>query len=97
MGELAFVRDADGGDALVGLASLVGKWVRDLMMMRINRHYEGTRTSGDRFASGYHDPVTASFVERTQALRDARGLPNDCFEREKAAPPATRRTRLATV
>ncbi|MFO0679552.1 MAG: hypothetical protein U0169_23700 [Polyangiaceae bacterium] len=86
LGEIAFVRDADAGDVLVGLASLVGKWVRDLAMERINRHHEDAGAQvGSANASGYHDPVTAAFVLRTALVRKERGLPDSCFERERNA------------
>src|SRR5690606_39894767 len=35
VGELRFVRDADASDALVMLASLVGKYMRELLMHRV--------------------------------------------------------------
>src|SRR5690606_21525236 len=35
LGELHFVRDADGSEPLVMLASLVGKYLRELLMGRI--------------------------------------------------------------
>jgi ribonuclease HII len=81
LGELAFVRDADASDALVMLASLVGKYVRELFMGRIGRHYlpdpEAPRPSG------YHDPVTARFVRKSALLRKKRQVPDICFERER--------------
>ena len=70
LGELHFVRDADASDALVMLASLVGKWVRELLMARVAR--------------GYHDPVTARFVEATALVRQGRRVPDTCFERVRA-------------
>jgi hypothetical protein len=100
LGRIAFVRDADDRHMLVSMASLVGKWTRDLLMSRIVRyHRELDPQLPD--ASGYHDPVTARFVEATRLSRRRRKLPDDCFERtalgsEPAAPssstsPARRR------
>jgi len=81
LGELAFVRDADASDPLVMLASLVGKYVRELLMSRIGRHFladpEAPRPSG------YHDPVTARFVRKSALLRKKRKVPDLCFERER--------------
>jgi len=81
IGEISFVRDADESDALVMLASLVGKYVRELFMGRIARYYgeddEETRPSG------YHDPVTAAFVDRSALTRRRRKIPIDCFERAR--------------
>jgi ribonuclease HII len=82
VGELRFLRDADEKDALVMLASIVGKYVRELLMARVSGFYRdtGEETPG---ASGYHDPVTARFVLATALQRRRRGIPNDCFERAR--------------
>lgn len=84
LGRIAFVRDADASHALVSLASLVGKWARDLFMQRIVRHHRRFGELPD--ASGYHDPVTARFVERSRVARRGRAFPDTCFERTKRAP-----------
>src|ERR1044072_8008304 len=39
LGTIAFVRDADANHLLVAMASMVGKWIREVMMTRIVRHY----------------------------------------------------------
>ncbi len=81
LGRVAFVRDADDRHMLVSMASLVGKWTRDLLMSRIVRyHREHDAELPD--ASGYHDPVTSRFVEATRLHRKRRALPEDCFERK---------------
>lgn len=82
LGRIRFVRDADAHAPLVMLASLVGKYVRELFMSRIASHYPQAR--GAPRPSGYHDPVTAAFVERTALLRKKRRMPDGCFEREGA-------------
>ena len=83
VGQLAFVRDADAKHLLVCMASLVGKWVRDLLMARIVRYHRaelgGEPDAPD--ASGYHDPVTTRFISATRLSRKKRGLPDECFER----------------
>jgi len=79
--ELSFLRDADGIDPLVMLASLVGKYVRELLMSRISRFYlSGEATERP---SGYHDPVTDIFVQQTAARRRNLQIVSDCFERQK--------------
>jgi ribonuclease HII len=80
LGTIAFVRDADARDLLVGMASMVGKWVREVMMGRIVRFY-GSGVDADLVASGYHDPVTDRFVEATALNRRRLSIPDDCFER----------------
>ncbi len=83
-GRIAFVRDADAKHALVAMASLVGKWVRDLLMRRVVRYH---RESDPELpmASGYHDPVTTQFVRASSLSRKRRKLPDHCFERNRAA------------
>ncbi len=85
LGRVRFVRDADAHAPLVMLASLVGKYLRELFMARIARHYLGHDDPALRRPSGYHDPVTAAFVERTALLRKQRQLPTRCFERDRDA------------
>lgn len=87
LGRIRFVRDADAHAPLVMLASLVGKYVRELFMQRIASHYPAK--ADDPRPSGYHDPVTAAFVERTALVRKKRKLPDSCFEREGVASGAT--------
>jgi ribonuclease HII len=81
LGRLRFVRDADAHAPLVMLASLVGKYVRELFMSRIAGHYPADDEAAR--PSGYHDPVTAAFVERTLLVRKRRRMPDRCFERER--------------
>ena len=68
LGTIAFVRDADENHLLVSMASLVGKWIRELMMARIVRHYGHADSA--LAASGYHDPVTDRFVLATALVDD---------------------------
>lgn len=95
LGELHFVRDADAADPLVMLASLVGKYLRELLMQRIGRHWT---TDDEALPSGYHDPVTQRFVERTALARKRRGVPSNCFERslDPAGTGAPRKPRKTT-
>lgn len=94
LGRIAFVRDADDRHVLVSMASLVGKWTRDLLMNRIVRyHREHDPELPD--ASGYHDPVTARFVEATRLTRRKRALPDDCFERTALSPTLPARPRAS--
>ena len=74
----------DASDPAVALASLVGKYLREVLMAKIVTHY---REAGAEVpeASGYHDPVTSRFVEATALLRKKRAFPDDCFERRSLA------------
>jgi ribonuclease HII len=80
VGSVAFVRDADATDPAVGLASLVGKYVRELSMRRIHLDLRAhVPDLGE--ASGYHDPVTTRYIAATALVRRERGIPDPCFER----------------
>lgn len=82
LGELRFVRDADAADPLVMVASLVGKWVREVLMARIAEfHHHALGAPSRRSPSGYHDPITAAFVRETREGRARAGIPDACFER----------------
>ena len=82
VGNVAFVRDADASHLLVCMASLVGKWVRDLLMRRIVRfHREAVPELPD--ASGYHDPVTTRFIAASALSRKARRLDDACIMRAR--------------
>lgn len=81
LGDVHFLQDADAGNPLVMLASMVGKYVRELSMARISRFY-ASQLEDVRCSSGYHDAVTSQFIEATAVLRKRRGIPQACFERE---------------
>jgi ribonuclease HII len=83
IGTVQFVRDADGAHPLVALASLVGKYVRELLMARIVRFYQ-RQVPELAGASGYNDPVTDRFVRSTRSLRRKSGVPTGCFRRAQA-------------
>ncbi len=92
LGELHFVQDADARDVLVMLASLVGKYVRELLMARISRFYDGdeepasagTSAAGAALGvSGYHDERTDAWVAATAPRRRVLRIVDDCFERTR--------------
>ncbi|NUP14302.1 MAG: hypothetical protein HOW73_50365 [Polyangiaceae bacterium] len=80
VGELSFVMDADATDRLVSIASLVGKYLREVLMARIVRHYQASKPELP-VVSGYHDAVTTQFIDGTKLLRKKQKIPDDCFER----------------
>lgn len=83
VGHVRFEIDADARHLPVALASMVGKYVRELWMARQNRFY---RSHDDSFAdvSGYHDPVTRRFIEASATLRVSLGIADACFIRHSA-------------
>ena len=82
LGRLSFVRDVDAHHLLVCMASLVGKWIRDLSMERILRYYSSYDPTLP-YASGYHDPVTQRLIEASTLIRTNHHIPAQCFERSR--------------
>ena len=80
VGDVHFEVDADSTHLPVALASMVGKYVRELAMERMNRFYQGHDEALPR-ASGYHDPVTRRFIESTTPIRKRLRIAQRCFER----------------
>ena len=80
VGEVRFEVDADARHLPVALASIVGKYVREICMRRIGEFYR--RSNPDlKLASGYHDPVTTRFIQATEPSRRRLGIAHDCFRR----------------
>ncbi len=80
LGEVRFEVSADARHLPVALASMVGKYVRELSMERQNRFYAGHDASLPR-ASGYRDPVTRRFIRQSAPLRRRLRIAPDCFRR----------------
>ncbi|MEM9074063.1 MAG: hypothetical protein AAGE52_36560 [Myxococcota bacterium] len=80
LGEVTFEVKADDRHLPVGLASMVGKYVRELGMARIVLFYQGHLPDLPA-ASGYHDSVTNRFVDATAPVRTRLPIAPECFER----------------
>lgn len=80
LGEVRFEVDADARHLPVSLASIVGKYLREVSMLRIGEFYRDS-VPGLPLASGYHDPVTRRFIELTKPSRRRLGIADDCFRR----------------
>lgn len=80
VGTLSFVMDGDATEPAISLASLFGKYARELWMHRHNRYWISV-VEGVTAVSGYHDPATERLVRATQLVRQQQGIPDRCFER----------------
>ena len=81
IGHVRFEIDADARHLPVALASMVGKYVRELFMERQNRFYRGHDSTLPE-VSGYHDPITQAFIAQSAPLRTALGIDDSCFARK---------------
>ena len=79
--EVRFEVDADARHLPVALASIVGKYVREICMRRIGEFYRRGNPEL-KLASGYHDPVTTRFIDATEPSRRRLGIAPDCFRRQ---------------
>ena len=79
-------------DPLVMLASLIGKYVRELLMSQITGFYQARIPSAPN-ASGYHDPVTAKFVQLPKKQRTELRISDECFERFGPKNPSQKVTK----
>jgi ribonuclease HII len=75
--EIQFVRDGDALHLPVAVASMIGKYLRELAMDRLG----AALGAGDDPPSGYRDRRTKAFVESSASRRAAIGLPDSCFLR----------------
>ena len=82
LGTIRFVLDADDSDPLVSMSSLVGKYVREIVMEAIHA-WASKRVPGLRRPSGYRDPVTKTFVESTAQAFESAGIPPACIKRNR--------------
>ncbi len=82
LGRLAFVMDADDSDPLVSMASVIGKYVREVAMESVHR-FVADLIPGERRPSGYRDPVTDAFLGRCRVILGNAGVPCGCLERIK--------------
>lgn len=80
VGEVRFEVDSDRHHLPVAIASMIGKYLREVAMERLNAFYADHDPTLPR-VSGYHDPKTRAMVERTEALRYRLQIADACFER----------------
>ncbi len=80
MGDVVFEVDADAAHPPVALASMLGKYVRELAVARQNRFYGGLDPSFPE-VSGYYDPKTRAFIQATRDVRLRLAIADDCFLR----------------
>jgi hypothetical protein len=82
LGDIWFVHDGDRLDLPIALASIFGKYVRELYVFRVNRFFQNV-FSDLKPASGYNDRVTKALIARAKpALADLSVDPS-CFQRVK--------------
>jgi hypothetical protein len=81
VGVVSFVRDADGTEPAVAMASVVGKYVRETWMDRLARAFGWPGEA----PSGYHDGATTRFLAhaREACAAGASRFPEACLLRAR--------------
>ena len=77
-GRISFIKDGDASHLPIAVASMVGKYLRELAMRDVNTLFVDQDL---RPASGYRDKVTARFIEQTEKARRRIGIKSNCFLR----------------
>lgn len=79
---MRFEIGADASHLPVALASMLGKYTRELINYRMLEFYR-KRDPRLPLASGYHDRITTEFIERAQPIRKSEGVELACFLRAR--------------
>lgn len=82
LGEVRFVLDGDALHAPISVASMFGKYLRELAMAALNRFFE-TLLPDHEPASGYSDPATKKLICKALPLLEKKGIPPHCFLRNR--------------
>ena len=80
LGDVSFEVKADATHLPVAFASMIGKYLRELMMERQMQFYQDQEPKLPS-VSGYHDPVTRRFVSQSKNLRKKLNIQDSCFAR----------------
>ncbi|MBN2531036.1 MAG: hypothetical protein JXR76_31910 [Deltaproteobacteria bacterium] len=75
--QMAFIKDGDSAHLPIAVASMVGKYLRELQMTEINERLR----QGQPHISGYRDLKTKGFITETETIRNSLGIPDRCFIR----------------
>jgi ribonuclease HII len=74
---IQFIKDGDSIHLPVAVASMIGKYLRELQMAELN----GLLAPDASPISGYRDPRTKQFIRETETRRQQLALPDRCFLR----------------
>jgi hypothetical protein len=80
---LRFILDADDAFVHVSMASIVGKYVREVFMESLVRACAALAGPAGRRPSGYRDRVTKEFIGRVRPRLEDHGIHPLCFERRR--------------
>jgi ribonuclease HII len=82
LGEVRFIQDGDNKYFPIKLASLFGKYIRELFVEQMNRFFRSNLPSLP-YCSGYRDEKTKEFIKNSEEIRARLKIPQACFRRSK--------------
>ncbi len=82
LGQVRFIHDGDRLDMPISMASIAGKYVREVYVSRINAHFAGFHPDL-KPASGYNDGVTKALIDRVKPDLKDLSVMQSCFLRLK--------------
>ncbi|MBC7328942.1 hypothetical protein H5T88_01130 [bacterium] len=82
LGEIHFIQEGDSKYFPIKLASLFGKYIRELFVEQMNRFFRSNLPSLP-YCSGYRDEKTKEFIENSEEIRAKLRIPQACFIRSK--------------
>jgi len=82
LGELRFIKNGDNKYFPIKLASLFGKYIRELFVEQMNRFFRSNLPSLP-YCSGYRDEKTKEFIKNSEEIRAKLKIPQTCFRRSK--------------
>lgn len=82
LGKVSFIKDGDENYFPISLSSIIGKYIREIFMRRINTYFS-SRVSGLPYVSGYRDKFTKEFIKRVEGELFRLNISPLCFRRQK--------------
>ncbi|MFH0797382.1 MAG: hypothetical protein V2A65_10110 [Candidatus Omnitrophota bacterium] len=81
VGKISYLEDGEDSSFLIALASLFGKYVRELFWQKAQAHLRKYKDFPT--VSGYRDALTKRYVKEAMGLCKELGIPEECFLRCK--------------
>ncbi|MFH0924570.1 MAG: hypothetical protein V1872_02900 [bacterium] len=86
LGIISFIKNGDQGEFPIALASIFGKYIREIFMERLNNNFS-PEIRNNRFISGYYNSITDQFIKNVFDNQTTLDIPDyylqNCFLRIK--------------
>ena len=82
LGKVYFIQNGDSKYLPISLSSIIGKYIREIFIMRINTYFS-SRIPGLPYVSGYQDKLTKKFIKKVEGKLPELNISPSCFRRKK--------------